>query len=230
MARPCFYHPELKSDDQLVELSPAESAHAMQSRRLALGAEVVLINGQGIKAVASIVEANKRKVILRVINAEHVSRPALELSIAVAFPKGDRQKVMVDMLTQLGVSKITPMATQYSVTKLKDAHIEKLRRVAVEACKQAQNPWLPDISSTESFAQVVSQSDSLFYADQAGLSASSLSKLDGVASVLIGPEGGFSDAEFDALKANCASAFALGQHILRTETAAIAAASLFKCE
>ncbi len=236
MATPCFYHPDLSVSDQHIELSQAESLHAMQSRRLTSGAAINLINGQGLRASAVIVEPSKRKVTAEIQQLE-VCEPALmALSVAVALPKGDRQKVMVDMLTQLGVHQIIPLTCEYSVSTLKSSQVDKLQRVAIEACKQAQNPWLPTVCepvrlSDFCLSDQVKNSVQIF-AHQYGKSAISV-KHD-IASakqavVFIGPEGGFSDSEQAVFEAQGALSVSLGQHILRTEAAAVAVASLFLC-
>ena len=235
MAKPCFYHPALAPEDTLIELSASECAHAMQSRRLSADSDVRLINGQGLRAEAIIVEASKRKVVVRVDQIQSIDRPQPEVSIAVAFPKGDRQKVMIDMLAQLGVARVIPILSRYTVNKLKDTQLDKLRRVAIEASKQSQNPWLLQIEPVASFDSLLARSEGtqaerLYYADQEGepyQANDSIVQNQTQPLILIGPEGGFSDDEFQALKTSSAVGIGLGSHILRTETAAIAAASRF---
>lgn len=227
MAKPCFFHSSLKAGDSVLELSQSESAHALQSRRLAVGSEVWVINGRGAKAAARITETDRRKVVLDIDEVSTVTKPRFELSMAVAFPKGDRQKVMIDMLVQLGVSRVIPLTCQYSTAPLKDSQIEKLQRLVIGACKQSQNPWLMDISPTASFESMLEQVVPMFYGDQNGSARPALNTKESRALVFIGPEGGFSDAEFEALKAHNAQGFTLGRHILRTETAAVTAAAAF---
>ncbi len=225
MALPTFYSPEIPEFGSSVELSAAESMHALQSRRLVVGTPIKLIDGGGIIANGEIQAANKRQVIVSIKDRVQAAPMAQKLTIAVAMPKGDRQKVMVDMLTQLGVSEIIPLRSERSIANLKENQIEKLRRVALEACKQSQNPWLPRISETQSLQSILSVSQSMFYACQQG--NRNINQKQNLASVLIliGPEGGFSDNEEDLIAQKDAVPMALGRHILRTEAAAIAAAA-----
>lgn len=236
MATPCFYHSQLALNDSDIELSEAESMHAMQSRRLAVGSFINIINGDGLRAQAEIIEASKRKVRARLLNKEEHSPYHPELSIAVALPKGDRQKVMVDMLTQMGVGHIRPMTSEYSVSTLKNNQVEKLQRVAIEACKQSQNPWLTQVHSPVALSDLCERErlkDHLcFYANQGGVSFNeAFAKLSTLKQVIvfIGPEGGFSSDEQAVFAKQGVSSISLGKHILRTETAAIAAASVFLC-
>ncbi len=227
MATPYFYHYSLELGDHAIHLSPSESAHALQSRRLTTGSKVGVINGRGLKAIATIAKADRRKVALEIHDITTFQRPNLELWVAVAFPKGDRQKVMIDMLCQLAVSRVIPLTTEYSNVSVKESHIEKLERIAIGACKQSQNPWLMEIDSTVTFDSMLESGRSTFYADQNGATRPTLNSTESQALVFVGPEGGFSDTEFMALKAHGAQGFTLSNHILRTETAAVAAASAF---
>ncbi len=227
MAIPCFYLPELECDGVRVDLPETESAHALQSRRLKSGARINLINGRGLTGQAEIIKTTKRLVTVQVESVTSHVRSEPGLTIAVAMPKGDRQKVMVDMLTQLGVTKIIPLVSRYSVTNVKEAQIKKLQRLVIEACKQSQNPWFTEIAHPSSIAAVLDQAAAAYYANQGGDSISEYKNIEGPVTVLIGPEGGFSESEVDEFEKNEIASISVGQHILRTETAAIALASVF---
>ncbi len=227
MAIPCFYLPELECDGVRVDLPETESAHALQSRRLKSGARINLTNGRGLTGRAEIIKTTKRLVTVQVESVTSHVRSEPGLTIAVAMPKGDRQKVMVDMLTQLGVTTIIPLVSRYSVTNVKEAQIKKLQRLVIEACKQSQNPWFTEIAHPSSIAAVLDQAAAAYYANQGGDSISEYKNIEGPVTVLIGPEGGFSESEVDEFEKNEIASISVGQHILRTETAAIALASVF---
>lgn len=235
MATPCFYYPELTEHDDFIELSSAESAHLSKSRRLKVGHVVNLINGKGLVASAKVVIAENRRVQVQCTNVVTHAPCAKGITIATAVPKGDRPKVMVDMLTQLGVSRIIPIRYEYSVTPFRGKLHDKWQRIAIEACKQSQNPWLPNIEPEWGFTDFLANSrhfsgsnDSpakILYAHAKGQSLRSLVERKCELIVMIGPEGGFSDSELSALKTSGANSLALGDHILRTEVAAVAAMS-----
>lgn len=244
MAKPCFYHSELAGMevDQVFELSASESSHALQSRRLKKGSEIQLLDGKGCIAEAIIAEVGRRSVSVAVRQLDHKASSKQKVHCVVAMPKGDRQKGMVDMLTQLGVTSLTPLQCDRAISIPKDSQLEKLRRVSLEACKQSKNPYILDIFGPKDFETVVDDAEVLVLADQFGKSFTELSdtlaeisKTMGFAhgeypkiTLLIGPEGGFSQSEFDVLAQRETLSASVGQHILRTETAAIALASLIK--
>lgn len=225
MATPCFYHPELNLDSKLITLSSSEANHAAKSRRLAVGQDVKLLNGRGLIASGHITEIENRVVRLQAdIVTSHARK--VEFSIATAIPKRDRQKVMIDMLTQLGVSEIIPLACEHSVTRFKPNMHDKWSRVAIEACKQSQNPWLPEIDEeilTVDLVKVASKR--LVFADANGAAIKDLAHKTNNLIVMIGPEGGFSPAERTLFYDNGIKSVTLGCHILRTETAAVTAAA-----
>lgn len=233
MATPTFYHPELTAHDSEVSLSTLESAHAVKARRLRKGNAVQLINGKGLLAQALIMDIDDRKVQLQIKHCVTV-KPLKSISIASAIPKGDRQRTMVDMLTQLGVKQIFPLECERSVTKFKSSMLEKWQRWAIEACKQSQNPWLPEIHSAISVKEAITKSSyNILYADVSGRFIQSLEcgyerQLDPTSSssdvlILIGPEGGFSDSEHVLLESDRYEAICLGNTILRTELASVTA-------
>lgn len=227
MAIPSFYQPQLNLDDQQVSLDANEASHAVRSRRLRAGQTVRLFNGRGLVALGELVVVGRREVIVQLNSCEQLPIPQRKFSVASAVPKGDRQKIMVDMLTQLGVFEIIPLHFERSVTSFSKNMAEKWRRVAIEACKQSQNPWLPTICDSIELTDLLEQRG-----QQSVVANASGECLDDVANkfceltVIVGPEGGFSNLEFTKLKEYEVSFVAMGPYILRTEVAAITAAGL----
>ncbi len=221
MALATFYHPALEQTDTRVILSANESAHATKSRRLREGSPIQLINGQGLLAQAIIVGQSKREITVEIKSVQK-SLTKSSIRIATAIPKGDRQRTMVDMLTQLAVKEIIPLSCDHSITYYKSSMQEKWQRFAIEACKQSQNLWLPKISSERSISELLTESDEkIIYADAKGQSILSLKdNVPGRLTILIGPEGGFSDKEKSLLEGAC-TPVSLGENILRTELACV---------
>ena len=221
-----FFHSELCESASLVDLAPSEMAHVVKSRRLKPGQPIDLMNGQGLIAHGHIEQADRRKVTVRLITFNHHKRLANGLTIATALPKGDRQKVMLDMLTQLGCYRIIPLIYERSVTKFDDKSHTKWRRATIEACKQSQNPWLPEIGELVSVeALLESESQPVVVADAKGVGIRQHASQGQPLTVLIGPEGGFSLREYKLFETKQIPAIRLGPHILRTEAAAVSAAA-----
>ena len=205
MSTPCFYCPDLDvkvaaDDKQIVALPELEASHAARARRLRVGDTVNLLNGKGGIASGEIHRADKRHVDVKVMSFEYIEKTPNRLAIATAIPKGDRQKVMIDMLTQLGVADVFPLMCEHSVTRYSSNLGEKWQRSAVEACKQSRNPWLPIIHEGLTVEALCGRNDySFVYADgQGGTMAQAVEQARKEALpllVMVGPEGGFSNAE-----------------------------------
>ena len=236
MAIPSFYCDELsiellQAPDPVVTLSESESSHAVRARRLREGQAVNVLNGQGLIGHGCILTLDKRAV--QISFESHSLKPQAQprLTIAAAIPKGDRQKVMVDMLTQIGVAQIIPLQCEHSVTRYSDNLGKKWLRAAIESCKQSQNSWLPVIGEALTVEQLMAQKNqNIVYADAGGQSMFELCQSIGGETglvVIIGPEGGLSENEIKALSSNNIMPVSLGNNILRTEAAAITAAAQF---
>jgi 16S rRNA (uracil1498-N3)-methyltransferase len=212
-------------------LDGPEAHHMTAVRRFAAGDAVTLFNGDGREYPAVIVEAGKRAVTLRVMDGFDRSRElGFAITIAVAMPKGDRGEFLVEKLTELGVARVVPLVTERSVVNPKDARVEKLRRVVVEACKQCGRNVLMDVDAPETWVELLKREwpaarTVLHTATDAV--AWSRPKM-GASIVAVGPEGGFTDRELDAARDAGWVTASLGHTILRIETAAIAAATLLR--
>lgn len=226
MAIPSFFHPDLCESDSNVDLQPEEAAHALKSRRLKVGQPVRLLNGQGLVGNGQLQIIDKKRAAVKMFEFTRHDRPAQQLTVAAAVPKGDRQKVMLDMLTQSGCAKIVPIQYEYSVTKFSDKLRVKWQRAVIESCKQSQNPWVPEVADSQTLDELLAcSSDPMMYADAEGVSMRDCVRQGPVATVLIGPEGGFSPQEYEYFRVNGLIAVRLGPHILRTEAAAVVAAA-----
>lgn len=233
MAVPSFYTPDLNSAMTELMLPQEEAAHAIKSRRLGPGQAIRLFNGRGLVCAAEIISVERRNVSVSV--SDFVQHQPIETSlvVAAAVPKGDRQKVMVDALSQLGVKQIQPLLCAHSVTRFNDKMRAKWQRWAIEACKQSQNPWLPNIADQCDPTQLMDSVSNIVFTDISGHSlASTVKEFDQTSEsnkndliALIGPEGGFSKEEMQLFSENECKPVRLALHILRTEAAAIALAS-----
>ncbi len=145
--------------------------------------------------------------------------PRPRLTVAFALVKGSRPELVVQKLTELGIDVIRPFAAERSVVRWgggrAEVHHQRLVRVAREACSQSRRCFLPEVAEPVPFAAVAALPGAVRTDRGAPPPA-------GTTTVLVGPEGGWSDAERAALPA----AVGLGPHVLRAETAAIAAGTL----
>jgi 16S rRNA (uracil1498-N3)-methyltransferase len=151
---------------------------------------------------------------------QHVAPATPALTIAFALVKGERPELIVQKLTELGIDRIVPFVAARSVVRPDasrvDRQVERWRRVAREAAMQSRRAWLPEVSEPISWAALAGQPGAC-RADRGGVPPTLAHPV-----VIVGPEGGWTDDE----RALVPSSVALGPHVLRAETACIAAATV----
>ncbi len=203
-----------------------EAHHMLRVMRLQIGDSVRLFDGTGREYVAEICSVGRDRVELTIKSAEQVDRELPgELIVAVALPKGDRQRVLIEKLVELGVTAIVPLATSRSVAQFSDGVRTRLERIVIEASKQCGRNRLMQIAAPEKcsefFAQNPSATKLITHPDGKSLRDVSWRAPCVVA---IGPEGGFTTDEIESATKCGWECVNLGPRILRTETAAIFAA------
>lgn len=214
-------------------LSGADAHHLAHVMRAKVGEAVALFDGSGCEYVARIQSIGKRAVELVIIERREVDRESVtKLTLAVALPKGERQRVLVEKAVELGVYALVPLETDRGVAQPTNTVVERLRRAVIEASKQCGRNRLMEIGEAQSWRTFVSTvpGDALRLVAHPGgkplgeaRSAMGTSALEIVAAV--GPEGGFSDEEVAAAIAADWTKVDLGPRILRVETAAAALAA-----
>ena len=197
------------------ELAPHDRAHLEKSLRLRVGDELTASDGRGrwrpcrfgepLEVAGPVVE---------------VASPSPRLTIAMAVVKGDRQDGVVQKLTELGIDEIVPFFAERSVVAWDAARAEKQlarwRRIARESSMQSRRVRLPTIAAPTTFEALSGDDPVAVRAERGGQAL----RPDHT-TVLVGPEGGWSDAERAAL-----GEVSLGSNVLRADTAAIAAGTL----
>ncbi|MGH9280251.1 MAG: RsmE family RNA methyltransferase [Acidimicrobiales bacterium] len=150
--------------------------------------------------------------------------PARALTVAFALTKGERPEWVVQKLTELGIDRIVAFRAERSVVRWTPdraaAQVERWRRIAREAASQSRRVWLPVVEDVTAFADLLARPGAVLASADGGPPSPD----HGV--VLIGPEGGWSDAELAEASAAGVPRVALGPHILRAETAATTAGAL----
>lgn len=210
-----------------VSLDPAEVRHAVGARRLRDGDEVVLCDGRGTLARAVLGhQGTSASVLVR----EEVAAPVPRVTLAAALPKGDRSAVMIDMATQVGMSRFIPLRCEHSVVEATPNLLQRLRRVAMEACKQSRRAHLPVVEGPRDLAELLESLRSavigethVWLAEPTGGPVPIVERNASDVLILIGPEGGFTTDEIDLAKTRGAVPVRLGEGILRIEAAAVVA-------
>lgn len=207
----------------------------LRARRLDVGDTLSVTNGRGQIALGKIVKAAARRDKLEVMlcEVESIPKPGFSTMLMGALPKGDRQSTMLDMSTQLGMTHFYPLRCEYGVQRAIPKMFERWHRIVREASKQCRQPHFPILGDEVELHRVLSDNQDrtlLLYADAEGIAMEQLfsqgridSKWLDIESIilLVGPEGGFSEAEIECLEQSKAIPIALGHYVLRTEAAAI---------
>jgi 16S rRNA (uracil1498-N3)-methyltransferase len=208
-----------------------EARHLARVLRAKVGDTVTLFDGRGSAWQATVANLGRDRVTLDLgPTLPTTPRPAVPVTLAVALPKGDRQKWMVEKLTELGVSRLVPLITTRGVAEATDSARSRLERGVIEACKQCGRDTLMEIGAASSISDLLATVPShtrTLLADPHGRPPEAVLAAGPTAAilVLVGPEGGFTAEEVSAAEAAGCDRVTFGRHILRIETAAIAAAA-----
>jgi 16S rRNA (uracil1498-N3)-methyltransferase len=220
-------HTYLDRLDDECTVEGADAHHLSRVRRVRAGEVVTAADGYGRWRVYDVARVGGAHLTLRAVSeVAHEPRLSPALTVACALTKGDRAELVVQKLTELGVDAVLLVRAARSVVRWDDdraaAALDRLRRVAREAGAQARRARLPTVDGVVA-ARDLAGRPGLVLADPRGAPASALDPRAGEWVVAVGPEGGFDDAELAAYAG--APRLAVGPHVLRAETAAIATAA-----
>ncbi|MDO5705882.1 MAG: 16S rRNA (uracil(1498)-N(3))-methyltransferase [Paracoccus sp. (in: a-proteobacteria)] len=211
----------------------ADQAHYLSGvMRLAPGAEIALFNGRDGEWLARITAAGKRGGEVEVLHQTAPQRDPPDLWLIFAPIKKARTDFIVEKAAELGSARILPVQTDF--TNAERIRQDRLQAHAVEAAEQCGGTFVPQVEALQPLSRLLSgwdESRRILWADEAAAGpAESLAGLPpGPWAVLIGPEGGFSPAERDRLRAlPFVTRISLGPRILRADTAAVAALTLWQ--
>jgi 16S rRNA (uracil1498-N3)-methyltransferase len=202
--------------------------------RLALGASVLIFNGRDGEWRAEVVDAAKRRGVLL---CREETRPQVlppDLWLLFAPVRKERTAFIVEKAVELGVRRLVPVVTRF--TNAERLRVDKERAHAVEAAEQCGATFVPEVAEPQTLDRVLAGWDAvrrLYWADEsrAGPGDGWPGDKGAPAALLIGPEGGFSDDEKARLRdAPFVTPIALGPRILRAETAALAALTLWQSQ
>jgi 16S rRNA (uracil1498-N3)-methyltransferase len=213
-------------------LEGCEAEHLTRVLRAKVDDEVVLFDGSGAEFPARVVSVGRSHAEFRVLERRWVDRESSpSLVLAVALPKGDRQRWLVEKAVELGVTQLVPLVTKRGVAQPVDRALDRLRRAVIEASKQCGRNRLMGISEPQTVAECFAAApvDCQRWLAHPCASARPLRALLEQAAqcpllAAVGPEGGFTENEIAAAGPEC-QLVALGPRILRIETAALALAS-----
>ncbi|MBP5399865.1 MAG: 16S rRNA (uracil(1498)-N(3))-methyltransferase [Alphaproteobacteria bacterium] len=218
---------------QTIKPSKEQAHYLLSVMRLADGEKILIFNGLSGEFESQVCISGKKDITLQVIQKtkDFTSVP----DVWLLFPplKKDCTDFVIEKATELGVAKIVPVITRYTIAeKIK---IQRWESQAIEAAEQSRRVDIPQILPPQTLSELLSKWDKkrkLFFMDETGNGQNynqALQKATSPIALIVGPEGGFSDQELKTLRScSFATGICLGPRILRAETAAIAALSCWQ--
>jgi 16S rRNA (uracil1498-N3)-methyltransferase len=241
MRIPRFYFAGTLQTGQTLELPAELFRHAIQVLRLKTGAAMILFNGEGGEFVAGLTDVSKRQATVTVHAFDPVNREsALPLTLVQSVIKPDKMDLAIQKSVELGVTAIRPMVNQRSIVRMGrdklDKKLSHWQAVAISACEQSGRTAIPAILpalSTEEWLATPAYRDEIRLMLMPG-DYPRINSLCGQLpanphiSLMIGPEGGFTDDEVSLCMQNGVKMVSLGPRILRAETAAVSVVALLQ--
>jgi len=219
-----------------LRLEGSAASHVTRVLRLRVGAALTLFNGAGGEYEASIDKAHGGEVTVAVGAHHPIERESpLALTLVPGVSRGERMDLVVQKATELGVARLVPVITERSVVQL-DAHqadrkLLHWRAIVVAACEQCGRNRLPELLGPLGLREFLrgepARGTRVMLSPHAARGLDELPR-DAAVTVLIGPEGGLSEAEQEAAVQAGFAALRLGPRVLRTETAALTALALLQ--
>jgi 16S rRNA (uracil1498-N3)-methyltransferase len=227
-----FHSADLGGDE--VTLAGPEGRHAAVVRRVGQGERVRITDGRGAFVDGPVTAVSRSGITVAVEERSRVSAPQPRFVVVQALPKGERAELAVEMLTETGADLIVPWNAERSQFRLNPDRasrtVAKWRAWAFEASKQSRRTWfceVADIASTDQIADLVRRAalPVVLHEEAKRPLAGVVPPTPGETVLVIGPEGGIAPAELDAFGHE---PYRLGETVLRTSTAGIAALAVLQ--
>jgi 16S rRNA (uracil1498-N3)-methyltransferase len=218
---------QLLSADLVITLDGAPANYLGNVLRLGPGSRVKLFDDRTGEWLAEIAEAGKKRVTLAITRHLRPREPVPDLWLLFAPVKRGRIDWLVEKATELGVARLVPVVTRRTIVER--LNLDRLRAHIVEAAEQCERTALAELAEPIKLGALIAgwpEDRTLYFADENG--GEPMSGQPGPAAILVGPEGGFTDEERTAIRAlKQVRPVGLGPRILRADTAALAAVSLW---
>lgn len=230
-----FFIPRPYADE--MEIDGIDARHIYTVLKMKTGEKVQIVSDDGVTALAQITEtAPGRTVVkcLEIIAESH--EPAVKITLAQGLVKGEKMDFIIQKAVELGVSRIVLLAMEHSVVRYDGDKAAKKRerwqKIAESAAKQSKRDIIPEVATVTTMDRLMAECDCttkiIAYEceDKQGLKQALRAnpQTDSIL-VIIGPEGGISEAELNTARAGGAVPVSLGRRILRAETAGLTALS-----
>jgi 16S rRNA (uracil1498-N3)-methyltransferase len=242
-----FYLPPDQCRGEVLTLSDGEAHHASRVLRVREGERATVLDGAGHELQCEVAGPIGKTVSLKVIKRSSATSLDFSITLIQAIPKAKIIEDIIQKATELGAARIVPILSERVVKHLESkdakAKAEKWQHVAIEAMKQCGNPWLPKVDAPVSLNAYLSRAERFELAVVGCLLQGSShprhcvekfraehQRIPKSIGVWIGPEGDFSESEYEAITGSGALPITLGPLVLRVETAATYCLSVMNYE
>jgi len=211
-----------------ISLEKNNEHHLLKVLRFPVGNTITLFNGDGFDYQAIVISTKKTYIVEVLSQQKNESESSLDLTLAQGIAKGEKMDFLIQKAVELGVSRIIPMQTEHCVVRLKAEKVAKRinhwQKIANHACGQSGRSVIVDISLPLTLTELLNKPNHNGFVlyHRATENLQTMEK-PSKATILIGPEGGLSDAEIKQAANAGFQPLLLGKRILRTETASLVA-------
>jgi 16S rRNA (uracil1498-N3)-methyltransferase len=225
-----FFISEFPSGD--IELDAEESRHIIKVLRKRAGDSIQFTDGKGMLAQAVLTSTDKHSCIAKIISKQQIERPRPLLHIGIAPTKNhDRFEWCIEKCTEIGISSITPLLCEHS--ERPQLKFDRLQKIVQSALKQSNQYYTPHLAPLTTFTDFIKNNDSpgskfIAWCGDGDKSTPGQIPTNTDTTILIGPEGDFSQSEISLALAEGYKSLSLGNNRLRTETAALMACAAFQ--
>jgi len=237
-----FFAPAMDPGDDAVDLPRDEAEHLTRVLRLGAGDTIAVFDGRGRECLARIVSAARTRARVQILSrVEPAAEPAIALTLVQAVLKGDKMDDVVRDAVMLGVAAIQPIVTKRSevtvAALLRGARVERWKRVALASVKQSRRAVVPEVRTPLAFETLLEEPKPsmaiMLVEPLAGSPVDTLAALraeraPSEAWLLVGPEGGWVDAEWTIARERGFRLITLGHRTLRADAVSVAAISVLQ--
>lgn len=225
-----FFIDKIEQNEKLVVCGD-QFLHMTKVLRMNEGDKFLAICGDEHEYECKIEQIQDGKAICEILTVQKVSTDSrANVAVFQACVKGDKFDLIIQKLSELGISRLVPFDSDFCIAKCQDTKTERYNKIAREACKQCRRTTPMVVSSPLKFHEMlneIEQYDLVLFCNEHETSKSlreALQDFSGSVAIIIGSEGGFSPKEIEKLINTKAQSITLGKRILRAETASIVTA------
>jgi len=211
-----------------VSLEKNNEHHLLKVLRFPVGKTITLFNGDGFDYQAIVISTKKTYEVEVLLKQKNESESSLDLTLAQGIAKGEKMDFLIQKAVELGVTRIIPIQTEHCVVRLKwdkvAKRIDHWQKIAYHACGQSVRSVIVNISLPQTLTELLNKPNhNGFVLHHRATENLQTMEKPSKATILIGPEGGLSDAEIKQATNAGFQPLLLGKRILRTETASLVA-------